>query len=220
MKSVVNGLVLTSKSLLDHKMWGIFLLTGLVNTAVWVGLVSGVWYLIHDHSSIQVEWMKNAVEAASVGVSILIAFLLFPLTFPLVITLFEERISIYTERHYYGSISSHSIMTMKERIIAGLRFFAVMALLNLILIPFYFIPVLNFIIYYTVNGYLLGREFFEMVVSRHETLEDMRALRRKYRWQLISGGAALVFCATIPFLNLVIPALSVIFIVHFYHNMR
>lgn len=220
MNIVVQSLLLSARALLDRKLWSMFILSAIINLIAWAALLKGVWWLIHDHPSIQVDWLRHVVEAASMALSIFIAFLLFPLTFPLIITLFEEYISIYIERKHYGSISNVSIMTVKEKVVAGIRFFGILLVLNLLLIPFYFIPVINVVLYYGINGYLLSREFFEMVVGRYESLVSVRRIRKKYWRQLTIGGIVLMFGAVVPVLNLLMPVLTVIFMVHFYHNIR
>lgn len=220
MNIILKCLWQTAAALLDVKLWGVFLLSLLLNIAVWIGLLYGTWDIVHDHPSLQIGWINSLAETASMGLAVFLTFLLFPLTLPLIITLFEETISIHIDRKSYGVISTRSAMNSRERVLMGVKFFAITLGLNLLFVPFYFVPVLNVVLYYAVNGYLLGREFFEMVASRHVIPEDLRKMRKKHRAKLIAAGMIIVFAALVPVLNLFVPILAVVFMVHFYYKVR
>src|SRR3546814_18267334 len=62
-------------------------------------------------------------------------------------------------------------------------------ILNLLVLPLYlvliWIPPLNLLLFYLLNGYLLGREYFEMVAVRRLDLAAAKRLRRAFRGQVI-----------------------------------
>ena len=97
-------------------------------------------------------------------------------------------------------------------------------LLNLILLPAYLLlllfPPLYLLVFYSVNGYLLGREYFELVAYRR--LEERAAddLRRSYRGRVMLAGVVMAFMLTIPVFNLVAPIAATAFAVHLFETMR
>jgi CysZ protein len=68
--------------------------------------------------------------------------------------------------------------------------------LNLIAIPLYFIPVVNAVVFWTLNGFLMGREYATVVAARHMSYADAVKLRKR------NGGAVFLVglaCSFIPF---------------------
>ena len=58
-----------------------------------------------------------------------------------------------------------------------------------------------------VNGYLLGREYFDMVALRHMSREAARKLREANKGYVWRPGALVAFLFTLPFVNIVAPVL-------------
>src|SRR3546814_14901069 len=75
-------------------------------------------------------------------------------------------------------------------------------ILNLLVLPLYlvliWIPPLNLLLFYLLNGYLLGREYFEMVAVWRLDLAGAKRLRRDFRGRVVLGGAVIAFLLTIP----------------------
>src|SRR5690606_36236002 len=95
----------------------------------------------------------------------------------------------------------------------GLLLVVNIALLPLLLIPFAYIPA-----YYMVNGYLHGREYFEVVGLRYHTQKQARQLRRTNRPLILYAGLVITGLLTIPFVNLFAPVLSAAFMAHLYYR--
>jgi uncharacterized protein involved in cysteine biosynthesis len=104
-----------------------------------------------------------------------------------------------------------------------LKFAAIVILLNLLVLPVYlvlfFVPPLNLILYYLLNGYLIGREYFELVAFRRLPPADATRLRRRHRARILLSGVILAFCMTVPVVNLFAPVLGAAFMVHVAHGM-
>ena len=83
-----------------------------------------------------------------------------------------------------------------------------------------FIPPLNFVLFYLLNGYLLGREYFEMVAVRRLDLAATKRLRRDFRGRVILAGAVITFLLTIPLVNLVTPIIATAFMLHIFEELR
>jgi len=95
---------------------------------------------------------------------------------------------------------------------------------NLIALPFYlillFLPQFNLLIFYGLNGYLLGREYFELVGQRRLSLKDTKALRRRNRLRVLLAGAVIAFLLTLPILNLFTPIVATAFMLHVFERLR
>lgn len=69
--------------------------------------------------------------------------------------------------------------------------------LNLIVIPLYFIPVINALVFYGLNGFLMGREYATITAARHMSYADAVSLRKRHGAAVFFVGLA---CSLVPFL--------------------
>ncbi len=95
--------------------------------------------------------------------------------------------------------------------------------LNVILLPLYlaliFVPPLNVVVFYAVNGRLLGREYFETVATRRLNQEGLRAFRRAHARTLWLTGAIITFMLTVPLLNMIAPVIGAAVMVHVFQKL-
>jgi len=82
-----------------------------------------------------------------------------------------------------------------------------------------FIPPLNLVLFYLVNGQLLGREYFEAVALRRFDAATVAQMRQAYRWQILGAGAITTGLLTIPAINLVAPVIGAVAMVYFFHKL-
>lgn len=150
---------------------------------------------------------------------VVVAFLFFPSLVGLVTSLFLEEVAESVEARHYPALPPARSPGILESIATALRFFVVLAALNLLaLILVYFVPLLNLIVFYSLNGYLLGREYFEMVAARRLPRAEVARLRRRHAPRLFLAGAAITVLLTIPVLNLAVPIVATAFMVHVFQG--
>src|SRR5690606_4741546 len=94
----------------------------------------------------------------------------------------------------------------------------------LLALPFYvmliWIPFLSPVLFYGLNGYLLGREYFEAVALRRLDEGRTRVLRRARGGQVFLAGVVIAVLMTVPLVNLVAPVIATAFMVHLFEGMR
>ena len=78
----------------------------------------------------------------------------------------------------------------------GVRIAIPALLLNLLCAPLYLIPGVNAVVFYTLNGYLMGREYSTLAGMRRMPFGDAKRLRRRARFSVFMTGLA---CSVIPF---------------------
>jgi CysZ protein len=88
------------------------------------------------------------------------------------------------------------MVPIHEGVLNGLRIAFPALLLNLLVIPLYFIPVINAIVFYTLNGFLMGREYSTITAARHMSFRDAVQLRKRNGGKVFLVGLA---CSFIPF---------------------
>jgi len=89
-----------------------------------------------------------------------------------------------------------------------------------IYLVFFFLGPLNLFVFYALNGYLLGREYFELIA--HRRMEPLQALhlRRAFQGQMFLAGVIITFLMTIPVVNLLAPVIATATMVHLVQGWR
>ena len=85
---------------------------------------------------------------------------------------------------------------IQEGVLNGVRIALPALALNLLVIPLYFIPVVNALTFYTLNGFLMGREYATITAARHMSYAEALALRKRHGAEVFVVGLA---CSIIPF---------------------
>jgi CysZ protein len=133
--------------------------------------------------------------------------------------LYLDDIAAQVERTNYPADPPGREMPVGQAIASGLKFFVVVLAVNLIALFLLLVPGVNLIAFYVGNGYLLGREYFEMVATRHLSPEAARALRKANAGFVTAGGLVIAALASVPILNLLTPLFATAFMVRIYKQL-
>ena len=150
----------------------------------------------------------------------MMAWFLFPPIMPIIVNFFDTRIVRIIEMQHYPSAPLATEPPFMKEFLHDLGFTSKALLLNLLALPLYLIPVVNLLLFYGLNGYLLGREFFVMVARQHMPLEEAIALHKRHRRMASVAGTLLAFTATLPIINLFAPIWGIALMVHVYHRIN
>jgi CysZ protein len=82
------------------------------------------------------------------------------------------------------------------------------------------VPGLSFVVFYVANGYLLGREMFEVVSGRHLTREKSKQLRNANSSTITWLGIIIIVLSTVPVANLCIPIFGIVVMIHIFHQIK
>jgi len=170
------------------------------------------------------EWIGFLSDVAFGAVMLVVTFLLFPAVTTTIVSIFLEDIVKAVEDKHYPDRGEPRQQPLSEVIGQSVKFLGMVVGINILALPIYailiFLPPFNLVFYYLLNGYLVGREFYEMVAVRRLSPEQVIVLRKKVGLPLILAGAVTVFCMTIPILNLVVPVLAAATMVHLFEAIR
>ena len=81
------------------------------------------------------------------------------------------------------------------------------------------VPPLAPFVFWLVNGFLLGREYFALVARRRLGPEAAAELGRRHAGRIWLAGTAMAVPLSVPVLNLVVPILGVAVFTHQFHRM-
>ena len=204
--------------------------------AAFIVLWSGVGYvldLIDWHAVWGVGWFidwagqDNASAAGSVGygiMAVVLSVMLFPALMTAIVGVFLDDICKAVEDRHFADQGPAREQPLMEAIGQGLKFFGVMVALNIAVLPIYFLLLIVFgagaFLFYLVNGYLVGREFFELVAARRYDEPGVRRMHKMNKGKVFLFGIVFVFLMTVPIVNLVAPILAAATMVHLFQTMR
>lgn len=173
------------------------------------------WWGLGALAAVDIGWLDLVVELLlALGLIIGAVFLIFPVA-ALLIGLFLDEVAERVEaRHYPGDPPGRELSWGKS-LTTALRFALVVIGVNILLLPLYFLlPGVNVMVFYLANGYLLGREYFELVAYRHLPAAEVHHLRRRARARLLLAGLIIAVPLSVPIVNLLVPLFATAFMVH------
>lgn len=208
----------------DARLQRLVLLSVGLALAVLLLLGFALWFAVTRLDLFSWGWLETLFEVGSgVGIAVLL-WLLFPAAVSATIGLFLESVAEAVEARHYPGLTPPRAQSVQAAILAGLKFALVAILLNLAVLPVYllgiFIPPLNFIVFYALNGYLLGREYYETVALRRLDMKQAGELRRRNRWRVFLAGVVITLMLTVPLLNLIAPVIATAFMLHIFESIR
>ncbi len=169
------------------------LIPGVPEWAGWFGFIIGIF--------------------ASIGLALALALLISPIT-AAIAGLFLDDVADVIEKRDYPNDPPGEAMPLGASIISAIRFLGVVIVGNIIALLLLLVPGINIIAFFLVNGYLLGREFFEFAAMRYRSQDEARAFRRKNRGTVLLGGFTIAAFLAVPLLNLLTPLFAAGLMVH------
>lgn len=196
------------------------LLVALATAAAWLASAIptdlGEWWLIGH-----VTLPAIGPETLAVGfVLVASVFLMIPVA-ALFVGFFLEEVAEAVEARHYPGLPPADPPRLGANLGNAVRFAGVVIVANLAALVVYLMAgPLAPVVFYAVNGYLLGREYFELVAARHMGFAAATAFRRRHRARAWAAGTLMAVPLTIPVVNLLVPVLGVATVTHQFHRLR
>lgn len=154
-----------------------------------------------------------AALLAGIGLALGMALLIAPVT-AIVAGLFLDDVAEVVERTDYAKDVPGTPVPILTGLALSLKFFGVVILGNIVALLLLLVPGINIAAFFLVNGYLLGREFFEFAAMRFRPVAEAKAMRRKYAGTIFLAGLVISGFLAVPFLNLLTPLFAAAMMVH------
>jgi uncharacterized protein involved in cysteine biosynthesis len=170
-------------------------------------------------------WSDIADWIATLGgflLLIVVSFLVFPGVVSMIVPLFMDQVAGAVEERHYPALPPAREQPVSEMLGDAVKLGLVTVGLNLAALPFYliflFIPGLNLVLFYLLNGYLFGREYFELVAVRRMGRDEMKKLWLSRKRQFMLAGVVITFLFSVPIVNLIAPVVGTAFMVHLFQR--
>jgi uncharacterized protein involved in cysteine biosynthesis len=136
-------------------------------------------------------------------------------------SLFLEDVAAAVEDRHYPSLPPGRKVPFGDALVDTLNFFGLLIGANLLALVFYFFagPFIP-LVFWAVNGLLLGREYFQLVAMRRMSRAVAKALRSQHFLTIWAAGTLMAAPLSIPLVNLLIPVLGVATFTHLFHRLE
>lgn len=222
---MISAFVKAFRQLGDPRLRRFIFLSLIASLVVLVALVVGVSVLLSVFDLVGITWIDTALSWLGGLASVVLALLLFPAVVVIVMSLFLDEVAAAVEARHYPDLPKAAGQGTVAGIWTGIKFAGLLIGVNILLLIVYLIMLATVVlsplipvVFYLVNGWLAGREYFETVAFRRLDEPQARELRRPFTPQLTLAGAAIAFLAVIPVVNLIAPVLATAVMVHLFQD--
>ena len=195
-----------------------------ISVAVALGVFILLWTLsgaLIKHTAVfELGWLETIADGLGWALVLVVTWALFPGVVSAVAALFLDQVAESVEARHYPDLGAAQGQPAGEQVMTALRFLGIMVALNLLILPTMLMGPVYPVLFYCVNGYLLGREYFEMVAARRIDMAGTLRLRQAHGGRLFLTGVAIAFLLTIPVVNLLTPVIATAAMVHLFETWR
>ncbi len=179
----------------------------------WIGAAQTVQELLGN-----ISWVGDMFTFASMLLMIVLSvFLMVPVA-SAITSLFLDEVAQAVEDKHYSHLPRVPPVPFSEGLKDTVNFLGVLIAANIVALLVYaiFAPFALFI-FWALNGFLLGREYFQLAAMRRVGREGAKKLRKKHLLTIWIAGTLMAIPLSIPLLNLVIPILGAATFTHLFH---
>ncbi len=188
--------------------------------AAFAALLWIVGYLLTATVLFTTGWLETVVDLLGGLAALMLTWFLLPGVISALVGLFLEKIAEAVEARHYPSLPPADGLAVTTMVATMLRYLGALVFFNLLLLPFLLFPPVFPFVFYGVNGYLLSREYFELVALRRVGAADMRRLRKANRGRLFVAGVVITLLLTVPVVNLLAPVVATAAMIHLFEDWR
>jgi len=226
---MIIGDFLKALGQIDDRAFRRVLLLGLgLTVALLVGIYAGYLALVDAFADGpltlpfvgEVTWVGTLLSWGGLGIIILMSvFLMIPVA-SAITSFFLEDVADAVEAKHYPDLMPAPKTPISDAVIDTLTFFGVLIGANLLaFIAYALLPFLAVPIFFALNGYLLGREYFTLAAMRREGRAGAKTMRREHRAEIWMAGVLMAIPLVVPIMNLIIPILGAATFTHLYHRL-
>ncbi|MGZ6021706.1 MAG: EI24 domain-containing protein [Rhizomicrobium sp.] len=206
--------------LFDRDFVGTVLWSLLLTAILFVLLFAGVEYGLAHLPPLGSVWVNRFLELATPILLVLAIFFLGAPVAAIFGSLYLDRIAAKVDAHFYPNDPRAAGTSLATGIGEAFRLIGLSLLINVALLPVDIgVPCVSEIATILANGWLLGREFFELASLRHLSRQQSDVLRRKYSGKIFAAGLLISVLTVIPFVDLIAPFFGSALMAHLFKRL-
>jgi len=169
----------------------------------------------------EVTWVKSVISWGSIflmfGLSV---FLMVPVASAFT-SMFLDQVADAVEDRHYPALPPVQPVPLADALRDTLSFLGILIAANLaaLILYIFFVPFAP-LIFWGLNGFLLGREYFQLVAMRRMDRVAAQAMWRDNLGTVWLAGGLMAVPLTVPLVNLFVPILGAATFTHLFHRLH
>ncbi|MEM6309712.1 MAG: EI24 domain-containing protein [Pseudomonadota bacterium] len=198
------------------------LLTIVLLIAATAGVLWFVGWLTGDMTSLpligEVTWLSDLFSWGSVLLMMILSiFLMLPVASAITSFMLDDVAQAVEDKHY-PNLPKVGRVPLSDALRDTLNFLGLLIGANLLALVLYVIlPFASIFIFWAVNGFLLGREYFTLAAMRRVGRAEAKVLRKRHRALVWLAGVLMAIPLSVPILNLIVPIVGAATFTNLYH---
>lgn len=228
MVSLPRALALSLSQLGDPAIVKVLVKSVLVTLAIFAVLGIGLWAALDSAietwlaANMPEDYSDTLAAVAALTIGLVAGWLLFRIVALFVLQFYADEIVRAVEARHYPHAAEVAGLPFREELGNSLRSALRAVLVNLVALPFAIALLVTGIgtavLFWAVNGWLLGRELQDMVWLRHRS--DKAEIAPMSAGQRFLLGGTVAGIMLVPFANLLAPVLGAASATHMVHRAR
>lgn len=209
----------TWSSIKQANLFTTMLFCALLAGLVLVGAIWTITWITDRFVALEKGWLDTLLNWIVALISGVAGWFVLPALTVLISSLFQESVIQRVERLEYPQSHRNVTFGFWPELWHDIKFTAEAIGWNILVLPCYFLGI-GFLVSILLNGYLLGREFFESAAGYHLGKTGARILGKHHWKSIYIGGLTITVLSLIPLINLFVPIFAVVWMVHLYHAIQ
>ncbi len=201
----------------DPALFGIAFKALLLTLVLFVVLLVGAEYALHLLPTLGSPTVNRALELLAPVILIMGLFAVGAPVAALFASLYLDKVADAIEARSYASDPRAPGTSLATGLGAGMRLAGLVLVADLLLLPAdAVLPGVGQVATIAVNGFLLGREYFELAALRHISRKAADALRKRNAARVFGAGLIISVLTAVPFADFFAPLFGAALMVHLY----
>lgn len=211
----------------DARFRRVLLLGIALTIALLIGATSGFVWLIgtltSDSTTVpwvgEITWLDDVISWGSFFLFFILSiFLMMPVA-SAITSMFLDEVAAAVEDRHYPHLPPATKVPFGDALVDTVNFLGVLIGANILaLILYVMFPPTAIFIFWGLNGFLLGREYFTLAAMRRVGRKRAREMRRAHSGTIWLAGTLMAIPLSIPLVNLLIPIIGAATFTHLYHK--
>jgi uncharacterized protein involved in cysteine biosynthesis len=206
----------------------LFLGMGLTLALLFAATVAFVWlvgWFVPDSLTLpwigEIAWVDDVASWAVVPLMLVLSvFLMVPVASAFT-GIFLDDVTDAVEARHYPAAGPAPRVPFATALRDSAGFLGVIVAANLAaLLPYLLLAPLAPVIFLALNGYLLGREYFQLIAMRRLGREGAKEARRRNAATIWLAGAVMALPLAVPVVNLLVPVIGAAAFTHLFHRLE
>lgn len=169
----------------------------------------------------EVTWLGDLLGWGSLFLMLFLStFLMVPVA-SAITSFFLDEVASAVEARHYAHLPPVEPVSFYDALRDTVNFLGLLIAANIVALAVYvMLPFAALFIFWALNGFLLGREYFYIAAMRRVGREGAKMRRKQHFGTIWLAGCLMAVPLTLPLVNLVIPILGAATFTHLFHQLE